>query len=372
MVASENRIIQTLTGKDNLGEVSVAELQDIVKHYPAMPAAHLLLTRKLMQLQDVGATQQKQKTAVYFPDVFWLDHLLNNLTSAETIAVEAPLTVSDFSVAEEPAVAKTSEEYAEVIDEPGETASSPAETVIIPEEESITIITEEEPAAEAIQVGEADVQEEIPTSVDEVIGEVKNDEQADITTNVPGEEFTVDRNSFAEHLMAEEDQLQNEEEIDEVEDTTTDFNPLLSKVLAEQAQEFNKPVQEDAKLPIESEPYYTIDYFDSQGIRLDPSQLNKDKLGRKVRKFTDWLKDMKRTPGQPSDLGTDPEMEKAIQTIAASSNETKEIVTEAMAEVLIKEGKQNKAIKLYEKLSFLNPDKSAYFAAKIDQIKGLS
>jgi hypothetical protein len=41
-----------------------------------------------------------------------------------------------------------------------------------------------------------------------------------------------------------------------------------------------------------------------------------------------------------------------------------------MAEVLIRQHKEEEAVAIYEKLSLLNPSKSAYFAAKIEQLKG--
>jgi hypothetical protein len=54
---------------------------------------------------------------------------------------------------------------------------------------------------------------------------------------------------------------------------------------------------------------------------------------------------------------------------ATSSIEEKEVLTEAMAEVWLKQGNKPKAAEIYYKLSLLNPSKSAYFAAKIDQLK---
>ena len=60
-----------------------------------------------------------------------------------------------------------------------------------------------------------------------------------------------------------------------------------------------------------------------------------------------------------------------IQQIADSSNTVREVVTEAMATVLEKQGKKDKAIELYNKLSFLNPHKRAYFADKIKKLKGI-
>jgi hypothetical protein len=145
---------------------------------------------------------------------------------------------------------------------------------------------------------------------------------------------------------------------------------VIASVLEDQLAEFKKPVTADTELKIQTEPYYTVDYFASQGIKVDLTQ-PQDKLGSQLRKFTDWLKQMKNVKTETSDLGTDPEVENMIQGIAKTSNETKEIVTETMAQVLIKQGKTDKAIQLYIKLSFLNPDKSAYFAAKIEQLKGI-
>jgi hypothetical protein len=58
-----------------------------------------------------------------------------------------------------------------------------------------------------------------------------------------------------------------------------------------------------------------------------------------------------------------------IQKLAEASNLEIEVETEAMAEVLIQQGKKQKALNVYKKLSLLDPSKSAYFAAKINQLK---
>ena len=144
-----------------------------------------------------------------------------------------------------------------------------------------------------------------------------------------------------------------------------------ASLLSHQVSDFKKPVEENAKLDFEMEPYYTIDYFASQGIKVDLTQQPQDKLTKQLLKFTDWLKKMKTVSPNPQDLGTDPELEKAIQGIAQTSNEAKEIATETMAEVFVKQGKIDKAVQLYIKLSFLDPEKSSYFAAKIQQLKGM-
>lgn len=126
---------------------------------------------------------------------------------------------------------------------------------------------------------------------------------------------------------------------------------------------------ENAVIPID--PYYTIDYFASQGIKLELEQNPKDQLGQNLKKFTQWLKHMKKLgPEDATEVIARSETEADIQKIADSSNTVREVVTEAMASVLEKQGKKEKAIELYRKLSFLNPDKSAYFAGKINNLKG--
>lgn len=149
----------------------------------------------------------------------------------------------------------------------------------------------------------------------------------------------------------------------------------LSGILSGQLADFKKPVEADDKLDIETVPekrLHTVDYFASQGIKIDLSRIPKDKLTTNLLKFTDWLKQMKNpNPAQAVDLGTPSEMENAVMEIAKTSNVSREVLTEAMAEVLVKQGQVDKAIQLLIKLSFINPEKSSYFAARIEQLKGI-
>jgi hypothetical protein len=147
----------------------------------------------------------------------------------------------------------------------------------------------------------------------------------------------------------------------------------IANLLSGQLAEFKKPVDADAKLDIETieARLHTIDYFASQGIKIDLSKIPQDKLTTNLRKFTDWLKQMKNANVSDNDLGGNLELEKAVMETAKLSNEAREILTETMADVLAKQGQVDKAIQLYIKLSFLNPEKSSYFAAKIEQLKGI-
>lgn len=156
-------------------------------------------------------------------------------------------------------------------------------------------------------------------------------------------------------------ELENEEDDNSVPDSDK-----LASVLKEQLIVFEKAVEADAIIPIETAPFYRVDYFAYQGIKLD-NQKN-DALASKTRRFTDWLRHIRSMNPNPTDLGTDIASENKIVLLAGQSIENPEIITEAMAQVLERQGKKEKAIRLYEKLSFLNPSKSAFFAAKIEEL----
>jgi hypothetical protein len=117
------------------------------------------------------------------------------------------------------------------------------------------------------------------------------------------------------------------------------------------------------------EPMHMVDYFASQGIKLSEEALQGDKLGQQLKSFTAWLKTMKKVhPEKVAAIAQQTEV--LVQNLAEKSNKESQIVTEAMAEVFAMQGKHNKAIEVYEKLSLINPAESAYFAAKILQLKG--
>ncbi len=116
------------------------------------------------------------------------------------------------------------------------------------------------------------------------------------------------------------------------------------------------------------EPYHTIDYFASQGIKLG-MELPKDKLGKQLKSFTEWIRTMKKLPQTVIEekLLTTGNGEK-IEAMAADSIESREILTETMADVLIKQGDKAGAIRIFRKLSLAHPDKSSYFATRIEQL----
>jgi hypothetical protein len=126
--------------------------------------------------------------------------------------------------------------------------------------------------------------------------------------------------------------------------------------------------QEDQ--PLVFEPYYTVDYFASQGIKNVIEEKPKDRLGQQLKSFTEWLKTIRQMPAQQvASLTADSGSEEKVVQLATTSLDEKDVDTEAMAEVWIKQGQPEKAINIYQKLSLLNPSKSSYFAVLIEKLK---
>ena len=114
------------------------------------------------------------------------------------------------------------------------------------------------------------------------------------------------------------------------------------------------------------EPFHTIDYFASQGIQFKLEEQPTDKFGQQLKSFTEWIKVMKKLPLAEIGKTVDPREEQKVQQLASYSLAQGDVVTEAMADIWIKQGNHAKAREVIHKLSLLDPSKSAYFAAKLN------
>jgi hypothetical protein len=158
----------------------------------------------------------------------------------------------------------------------------------------------------------------------------------------------------------------HEEEVPRQPIETADTKPSLPVTEEPEASIPVSKKQDEERLTFE--PLYSIDYFASQGIRLQQEQLGTDNLSKQVKTFTQWLQSMKKIyhSNQPDVQKTE---DRTISHLADASNESDDILTETMAEVLIQQGKKTQAIRIWEKLSLLHPEKSHYFASRISELK---
>lgn len=132
-----------------------------------------------------------------------------------------------------------------------------------------------------------------------------------------------------------------------------------------------KPVDPDnAKLIFE--PYHTVDYFASLGIKFKEEITPQDKFGKQLKSFTEWLKTLKKLPESAISQNLEPDTEQKVEKLADLSIRDRDIITETMADVWKKQGNIAKAIEIYNKLSLLDASKRPYFAAKIEELKKIN
>jgi hypothetical protein len=409
-------LVKSVFQKESLHDCSAEELQTITRQYPYFTPAQLLLAEKLKSADDSLHKEQMQKLSLYFNNPMWLDYLVNGhkleitvepqnealhsfpetTTSEErqqqpeTSIEETPVNIESEPQIPEPVeekinepvienfnavnetITKEGQEHPTLIEEPAnniepeQKISEPAEEIANqPQDQNIsfvdkTIIDEEkQELPQALVEGPAiniEAHPEIAEQAEEKINEPGNGKG-----DSPDETDTEERQAHIEirheempiNIELESKMGPPEGEIDE---------PEISIPLPDLKQE---PTETELTF----EPYHTVDYFASQGIKFVPEEKPADRFGQQLKSFTEWLKTMKRLPETERAKIPDVALEEKVQELADHSISEGDVVTETMAEVWLKQGNKEKAIETYNKLSLLNPSKSAYFASLVEQLK---
>jgi len=308
-----NQLAQSLFKKNSLQECSRWELEIMADHYPYFGIAQYLLSGKLKEQRAENYDKQLEKTSLFFSNPLWLDYVINNETVLADDKSETDRVVIDNG------------------------AVTDVDTHAIEEEHPLL----------------PDLSKAFPAKISEEGNEaVANEPEVDL------------KNPIA---FDQEDPLSDSASYDNEEIDSQDGNPEEEMVM--RPIHFEPLKDADIKSSLTFEPYHTVDYFASQGIKVATNEKPKDRFEQQLKSFTQWLKTIKEVSVTEiaSEAGVGAE-EKVI-SLAEHSIEDREIVTETMAEVWIKQGNRQKAIEVYDKLSLQNPAKSSYFAGLIEQLK---
>jgi hypothetical protein len=406
--------IQHLFQVSSLEAVSREQLEKFVEEYPCFGYGHYLLSRKLRTENADQFLVKTQKTSLYFSNPFWLQWMLENAPepdgkyspaadfSAREHSPAPDVAAREHSPAPEPIAQDLipepapihpeepilDEEPPFVLEETEQTVSAPTETPFMLDEtdppfvldvtESPSLPAETWPEMESPEAPAAttalEPDTEDPTTAAELLFDSLEKAKA---LRESLQKINEDYQSQNGHPAATEVARPVEEPIHDEEPPFVPREPdqpvpapeprHIEPVITETTAEPSSPTI-ITETPLLFEPLHTIDYFASQGIRLTLEENPTDPLGRQLKSFTEWLRTMRRLPQKDREIIPNRVAEQAVQNFAAHSIEGKEPVTETMAEVLAKQGMPERARIVYEKLSLLNPNKSAYFAAKIEQL----
>lgn len=135
------------------------------------------------------------------------------------------------------------------------------------------------------------------------------------------------------------------------------------------------------------QPLYTDDYFAYKRLK-NPEEADtlNEQGAAEMKSFTSWLRQMKDNFAGKSNKDwyhqqlhrmyeeeEEPEVSETVEKMAMDSIVfNNDIVSETLAEIWVRQHQYDNAIKIYQKLSLLNPDKNAYFAQKIFELKSLT
>lgn len=314
-------LIKSIFHKDSLEDCSLEDIQTTARQYPYFTPVQFLLAEKLRSTNNDLFNKQLEALSLHFSNPLWLDFLLNR-----------------------------------------------DKTEIAPEKATSSPIESNQKTSERQEITEGPVTESFLTPAEETTPPSTEGNNEGIIEN----EFVATESN--NEVEKRETEFSNSEDHDD----TEIVSPIESKEDSGESSMFTSPLNklkqevadgELAEGELTFEPYHTVDYFASQGIKFITEEKPADRFGQQLKSFTEWLKAMKKLPVAETMKMSDPPSEEKVEQLANSSINESEVVTEAMAEVWLKQGNKEKATEIYNKLSLLNPSKTAYFASLAEQIK---
>jgi hypothetical protein len=326
-----NKLAFSLFKKNSLEECKLEEIEELVDQYPYFSSAQLLLAAKQKQAGDQDFQKQLATASLHVTNPFWLDHLLSSPAIEERI-VEEDLDATEVNNEpnnDELVLEKNRREFVVASTQQVDTTKAPTEEIIVTPG----------PAAHALVIEE---QDDAHVTAEQLVQTPVVEKQDNV--------------QMSAESQAPPPPAEKEDEIHVNAETAT--SPLATE---------KKEIAAEGKLVFE--PYYTVDYFASQGIKNVVEEKPKDRFSQQLRSFTEWLKAIRQMPPQQIAALSDSKAEEKVVQLATHSLDEENVETEAMAEVWIKQGHPEKAVRIYEKLSLLNPPKSSYFASLIENLK---
>jgi hypothetical protein len=384
-----NRIIQHIFQLPDIKQVEEHSIDRIISQYPYFTAARLLLARKQYSEQKNLLAPAVKKAQQFSNNMHYFYRFI---TTDEVVAAPAAVAEPEAEVYEAPAY--------EVRESEAPAYEAPDYEVRESEAPAYEARESEAPAYEA-PAYEAPVEEtlayEAKSSESPAYEAPAAEAQEEITTFTSDDELTVTPDNVT--VTPGEPELEPEVLQEQIKEAAQEMVPepiivasdLPVAITGEEAEEpikifpLDMPALEDNST-LTFQPLYSDDYFAYKRLK-DPEKADdlNEKGKAEMKSFTSWLKEMKssfadkaskdwyRQQINISYQDADPEVSEAVEKMAMNSiTLNNDMVTETLAEIWAKQRQYNTAILIYQKLSLLNPGKSAYFAQKIKELQILT
>jgi tetratricopeptide (TPR) repeat protein len=376
-----NRIIQHIFQQPDIKQVDEAALDRLVTSYPYFTAARLLLARKQYSVQKNLLAPAVKKAQQYSTNMHYFYRFVTTEEKSIAPVEEAPVEVAT-PVQDEAVIAFPGQDETPAVEaQPVAQAAQPAEPA---QETKIHVTIPKAPAEQPVTAG-TNINAAATYNTEEELTVTANDVVA-TTTAPPREEPPAEP---VQPIAQPAASIAASAQVAEQPVAQQSVTPPASVKPAEDETEPIKifPLDtSETETSLTFQPLYTDDYFAYKRLK-EPEQADQlsEKAAAEMKSFTSWLKDMKHTFAEKASKqwyqeqmhrsyeDADPEVSEAVEKMAMESiTLNDDIVSETLAEIWARQHQYQTAIHIYQKLSLLNPNKSAYFAQKIKELQLLT
>lgn len=311
------QFIELIDNPSKVAETHISSIEKILSDYPFFQSAHLLYAKALQNSKHINYHNALKRTAVIAGNRAVLYRLINQ----STIQQAAPVVEDKIELIVEEPVFKKEEIKPEIVHEvaPEEKVSSSISYVY-------TIVSNDKPTVVTSEPEQHQVDEEKPETLNDII-----------------------LNPIVEAYIETEILKINEKE---------------PEIKIEEPQSFTQWLKQ---LPAISKQLSVSDLKKPESVKKEiVSQPKSSKHKTEKQDFLDKLLSEDLRISKPQ---ADKTFYAATQKTRSSVLEDENLVTETLAKIYVLQGNHGKAIRAYEILSLKFPEKSAYFASLIKEIK---
>lgn len=347
------RLIDLVSAPEMLDEQTLETLKEVLDTYPFFQAGRMLWIKNLHKLDHIRFNSELKLAAAYIPDRSKLFFLINDVFSPKASTEQSRIegTSSDK-------------------DETADQNLSLAERVTGNQKEtpSVEILSHKKNREEA--------DEQSSDNLELIVGDDANYFEVDDTiTSANGEQINfsgIDEERGDEKADAEEeDPRRNEHNPDLVLPAADllDYEKESYSSAYSLESEVSRPSIDFNESHSFSEWLYLLRRQPvGKGIKAEKEQPPKSKQGGKMELIDNFLNNTgSQTRILPSDNNSVSDKDFSVKSV----EENDDLMTETLANIHIKQGRYQKAIEIFERLRLKYPEKSVYFAGRIEEMEEL-